>query len=177
MHNIRIIEALRLKKEIAMQVGTLERTAKTRIIAGNTFEDGIQTAEGDGFTLEQVMEKLELSLQYSAEINAKIASFNRTNNIDNTVREMHNNKLLKEVYETLLPRTKPSKTNNWTTVGDNRKQVIREYRPLYASKDIKEKINFYKRAMREAQSKIEILNQETIELSFSPNDVDNLALD
>lgn len=175
--NIKIIEALRLKNDISTQVRALEYTAKTRIVMGNTFEDGIQATEGEGFTLAQVVGKLETALQYSEEINGKIAEFNRSHNIDNLVRKMHNHKLMKEIYENLLPRTKPTLTNTWTAVGDTRKQVVREYRPLHTSKDIKTKINDYKQQIRETQSQIETLNQETITLSFSPQDVDNLALD
>ncbi len=174
---IKIIEAMRLKNEVSFQVRTLEFLAKSRILMGNTFEDGLQTYEGDGFLFANVMEKLEIALQYSEEINDKIAAFNRQHHVDNLIRKMHNHKLLKEVYEQLLPRTKPTKSNSWITVGDNRKQVVKEYIPLHTGKEIKDKINIYKQYIREAQTQVETLNQTQIELSFNAQDVDNLALD
>lgn len=70
--DIKIIEALRLKNEISAQVRALEYVAKTRIVMGNTFEDAIQATEGEGFGLVQVMDKLEMALQYSEEINLSL---------------------------------------------------------------------------------------------------------
>ena len=172
---IQIIEALRMKNEISNHVRDLEFNAKNNIVIGNIYEDGVKTTDGEGFPYKETMEKLELALKFSEEINGKIADFNRVNHIDDLIRQKQNLKMLKEVYESILPKTKPTASNSWVILGEVRKQVLTEYRPLLQSKEIKEKIKIYKNSIREIQTKVEKLNQKTIELTFEYQDVDNLS--
>jgi hypothetical protein len=90
---------------------------------------------------------------------------------------MNNYKLLKSVYESSLSKSKATKTTTWVIVGDTRKQVVREYRPLHNSTQIKDKINELKKSVRDIQSKVEKLNLETLELNFEHADIDVLSLD
>ena len=173
---IQITEALRLKNEISNNVRDLEFNAKNNIIVGNIYEDGVLSTDGEGLAYKDTIEKLELALKFSEEINGKLADFNRLNNVDDFIRQKQNLKMLKEVYENILPKTKPTTSNSWVILGDTRKQVLTEYRPLLQSKEVKEKIRIYKNSIREIQTKVEKLNQKTIELSFEYQDVDNLGL-
>lgn len=172
---IQVIEALRLKNEISNYVRDLEFHAKNSIVVGHTYEDDVIATNGGGFDYKDTLEKLEKALKFSEEINGKLADFNRVNYIDDLIRQKQNLKMLKEVYESILPKTKPTASNSWVILGEVRKQVLTEYRPLLQSKEIKEKIKIYKNSIREIQTKVEKLNQKTIELSFEYQDVDNLS--
>lgn len=174
---IHITEALRLKNEISALVRTLEYQAKSLIVMGKTYEDNILASEGEGLDFAMTIQKLESALSYSEELNNKLADFNRINHIDEMVRKMNNLKLLKSTYESLLPKSKPTKTTTWVAVGDTRKQVVREYRPLHQGSDLKEKISEYKQQIRELQSKVEKINLKFIELNFEHADVDALSVD
>jgi hypothetical protein len=174
---IHITEALRLKNEISALIRTLEYQAKSNIIMGKTYEDNILASEGEGLDFDLTIEKLEKALQFSEEINNKLADFNRINGIDALIRKMNNYKMLKSVYESSLSKSKATKTTTWVIVGDTRKQVVREYRPLHNSTQIKDKINELKKSVRDIQSKVEKLNLETLELNFEHADIDVLSLD
>lgn len=101
---IQVIEALRLKNEISNHVRDLEFNAKNNMVVGNIYEDGVKTTDGEGFPYKETMEKLELVLKFSEEINGKIADFNRVNHIDDLIRQKQNLKMLKEVYESIYPK-------------------------------------------------------------------------
>jgi hypothetical protein len=174
---IHITEALRLKNEISALVRTLEYQAKTNIVMGKTYEDNILASEGDGLDFVATIQKLERALDISEELNNKLADFNRANHIDAMVRKMNNLKLLKSIHESLLPKSKATKNTTWVAVGDTRKQVVREYRPLHNASEIKEKINSYKQQIRELQSKVEKINLKFIELTFEHADIDALSVD
>lgn len=174
---IHVTEALRLKNELSALVRTLEYEAKSNMLMGKTFEDNILVSEGEGLDFESTIGKLETALAYSEEINNKLADFNRINGIDAQIRKMNNYKMLKSVYESSLSKSKATKSTTWVIVGDARKQVVREYRPLHNATQIKDKINTYKKQIREIQSSVEKLNLESIELSFEHADIDALSID
>ena len=111
---------------------------------------------------------------YSFEINSKLSDYNRKTNIDDKVREMQNVKLLLTVYENALPRTKSSKTTRFETVGNERKQVVVEYKPTLTGTEVKENVSKLKTQFRNLQNEVEKLNSGEIELSFSFEDVENL---
>ncbi len=82
--------------------------------------------------------------------------------------------MLLKILNKLLPKTKPSKTFSWKTVGNERKKVVVEWRPLVQSKVIKEKITDVKKNIRETQSSIELMNQKLIELTFTYDDLEDV---
>lgn len=96
---IQIVEALRLKNEISTYVRDLEFHAKSSLVVGHVYEDGVKVTDGGEAAYNDTLEKLERALKFSEEVNAKIADFNRVNNVDNLIRQ--NLKMLQEVYESI----------------------------------------------------------------------------
>lgn len=174
---ININEGLRLKNEIKEIIDTLKKTIVARNVAfGDTYEDGVLSFENEQLTFVQAIEVLKLAFQYSEEINAKIAQFNREHGIDVKVRTLKNKDMLKTIYETHIEQFKPRTENRWETVGNERKKVVREYKPLISAKEAKEKIYEAKSETRQIQAEIERINQKEIEVSFDYTDIDKLHI-
>lgn len=172
---ITVSEALRLKNELSQTVKTLQYKTHSAPL-GITKEDSqVINDEGDSKKFAEAVDRLTKALKFSEEINSKIASFNKEHSIDNKVRSMQNDKLLLSVYENALPRTKATKTTKFETVLGNRKAVVVEYSPAITSTDVKSKISHFKTKYRTTQNEIEKLNQGSIELTFSHDDVESLA--
>ena len=173
---ITISEALRFKNEISNTVNKLNSETYRAPLGITKESDVVVSNEADSTKFIEGISRLEKALSFSEEINSKIASFNRENKIDDKVRSMHNNKLLMAVYENALPRTKATKTNKFENLGNGVRQTISvEYIPTVTSVDVKSKISHYKTKYRTIQNEIEILNQNSLELSFSYEDVEALS--
>ena len=174
---ITVSEGLRLKNEISKIVKNLEYKSKTEIVLGQTIEDGVVSTDNNDYHFENIYPKLEKALDYSEEINNKIANFNRENKIDAKIRKFHNLKLKKDVLEYLIPYSKPKITNKWTTVGNTRKKIVIEYKPSVNSKDLKKRVKEFKKEIRAIQVYVEASNNKKIELSFEYSDIDNLTIE
>jgi len=172
---ITVSEALRLKNEISNTVSKLNSETYRAPLGITKEAEVVVSNASDAVKFTEGVSRLEKALSYSEEINSKIALFNREHKIDDKVRSMHNNKLLMSVYENALPRTKATKTNKFENLGNGVRQTISvEYIPTITSVDVKSKISHYKTKYRTTQNEIEILNQGTLELSFSYEDVEAL---
>lgn len=173
---ITVSEALRLKNDVSKRIQALQSETH-RAPLGITKENGttINDAE-DAKRFQNAIERLEKGLTYSHELNGKIAEFNRSKGIDSKVREMQNNKMLLNIYENALGRTKAQKTNRFENLGNGKRETIEVvYEPTITATDVKSKISHYKTKYRTTQNEIEVLNQEKIEISFSFEDVEALA--
>ena len=173
--NITITEAMRLKNEIAKTVNTLNYEVRQAPLGITKEDDVVLTNETDGNKFNDAMTRLIKALSISEEINNSLSAFNRDNKIDMKVRAMQNQKMLYDIYEKSLPKTKAMKTSRMENLGNGvRKAVKVEYTPIMTSSVIKSKINEYKTSYRTLQSDVEKLNASIIELSFSYEDVENL---
>ena len=172
---ITVSEALRLKNELSNTIRTLQ-SETFRSPLGLTKEDDVVTSdESDATKFNNVVERLQKALSYSEEINSKIASFNKENQIDDKVRAMQNNKLMLQVFENALLKTKATKTTKFENLGNGtRKSIKVEYTPTITSTEVKSKISNFKGKYRTIQNEIEVLNQGIIELSFSYENVESL---
>jgi hypothetical protein len=171
---ITVSEGLRLKNELKNLVNKIHYETKASPLGVNV-ENGVVTSnEEESGKFKENLNRLEKSLGYSFEINSKLSDYNRKTNIDDKVREMQNVKLLLTVYENALPRTKSSKTTRFETVGNERKQVVVEYKPTLTGTEVKENVSKLKTQFRNLQNEVEKLNSGEIELSFSFEDVENL---
>lgn len=173
---ISVSEALRLKNDVSKRIQALQSETH-RAPLGITKENGtVVNDENDAKRFQSAVERLEKGLNYSEELNSKIAAFNREQGIDNKVRNMQNNRMLLSIYENALQRTKPSKTTRFENLGNGKREAIKvEYTPTVTATDVKSKISHYKTKFRTTQNEIEKLNQQTIEISFSFEDVEALA--
>ena len=173
---ITVSEALRLKNEISKTIQVIQ-SETYRAPLGLTKEDGeAVTDEADSNKFSNTIDRLQKALAFSEEINSVISNFNKSNKIDDKVRSMHNQKLLLSVFENALARTKPTKTTKFENLGNGvRKSIKVEYVPLMTSTDVKSKISTYKTTYRTLQNEVEILNQQTVDLSFSYEDTESLV--
>lgn len=170
---ITITEGLRLKNELSATIKNL--TYKTYSASfGVTLEDNeITSKDADLFT--DVENTLIKALEYSEELNNKLASFNKESGVDSVVRKMQNAKLLLNIYTSSLPKTKPSKQKKFENLGTVRKSVEIEFKPSITSSEIKEKISAQKVITRKLQTEIEQINQNTISVGFEYEDIENLT--
>lgn len=174
---ITVSEALRLKNEISKSVQSIHSETHRAPLGLLKEDDQVISDESDSKKFEESVARLEKALGFSEEINSKIASFNKLNQVDDKVRSMQNNKLLLSVFEHALTRTKATKTTKFENLGNGtRKSIKVEYVPAVTSTDVKSKISHFKTKYRTTQNEIEILNQNTIELSFSHEDLESLMI-
>jgi len=173
---ITVSEALRLKNELSKTIQTVQYETH-RAPLGITKEDNqALNDEADGKKFTETVTRLEKALAYSEELNSKIALFNKENKIDDKVRKMQNDKLMLGIFQNALNRTKATKTTKFENLGNGtRKAIVVEYTPTITATEVKGKINGYKTKYRTAQNEIEKLNQGTVELSFSFENVEELA--
>lgn len=169
---ITVSEGLRLKNEVKQLINTLTYEVRQQPIGLNYENDILTSNEEDKNKFSDSFSRLEKLLNISLEINSKLANYNRVTGIDDKVRKMQNIKLLGDVFKTILPKTKPSKTNTFHNVGNERKQVTIEYKPILTGKEVKEKEGELKKQYRELQNEIEKLNAGEIEVSFTYEDIE-----
>lgn len=169
---ITITEALRLKNDLSKIVNSLK--SKIRYSSfGDNFEDNQKTSKDDDkfFDVESLLIK---SLNYSEEINNSLSDYNKNKQVDKLVRKMQNAKLLLEIYENSLPKTKPTNQTTFINLGTSRQSVEHKFTPTVTSKEIKIRISETKDLVRNFQSKVEELNQGKLELSFNYDDIEEL---
>ena len=170
---ITITEGLRLKNELSSTIKNL--TYKTYSASfGVTLEDNEITSK-DVDLFNDVEETLINALNYSEELNNKLAKFNKESGVDSIVRKLQNAKLLLNIYTSSLPKTKPSKQKKFENLGTVRKSVEIEFKPTVSSTEIKEKISNQKVISRKLQTEIEQLNQNKISVNFEYQDIENLT--
>lgn len=170
---ITVSEALRLKNEIAQVVNHYNSTIRYATL-GYTTENNEKTFENDDKKYSVVLKNLIKTFEYSEEINNVIARFNSDNKVDSKVRALNNAKVLTEIYKNALPKTKPTKSTRFETVGNGRQKIEIAYVPEITSSEIKASIKTEKQKIRTLQSEIEVLNQKEVSLSFEFEDVENL---
>jgi len=172
---ITVTEALRLKNEISSSVKKLQYNLNHNTSMGKTTEDDEDVTQ-DQEKFAYVEESLIKALSISEEINHKIASFNREFNVDSTVRKLQNAKLLLQIYNSVLQKSKPSKSTRFENLGNGtRKSITVVYTPEVTSKEVKEKISHIKTAIRNFQTEIEKANTNILNLTFEYSDVENLV--
>jgi hypothetical protein len=169
---ITLTEALRIKNELSNTIKTLSYAIHQSSF-GVTTEDGQITSE-EGQTFKDAEESLINGLSYSEEINNKLSSFNKESSVDVIVRKMQNSKLLLDIYNRNLEKTKPKKIKRFENLGTVRQSIEVLYIPTVTSKEMKEKITQQKAFVRGYQSEIEKLNQNKITLNFEFSDIENL---
>lgn len=169
---ITITEALRLKGDLSKIVNSLK--SKIRYSSfGDNFEDGQKTSK-DEDKFNDVEKLLINSLNYSEELNNALSDYNKDKEVDKLVRKMQNEKLLLEIYESSLSKTKATNQTTFVNLGTTRQSVEHKFIPTITLKEIKSKISKSKSLVREFQTKVEELNQGKLILSFDYNDVEEL---
>jgi hypothetical protein len=171
---ITLTEALRIKNEISNTIKTLSYSIHQSLL-GVTTEDGQVTSQ-DIDTFIDVENSLINALAYSEEINNSISIFNKESHVDSTVRKMQNAKLLLDIYNRNLSRTKPKTQKKFENLGTVRQSIEVVYAPLLSSKEMKERISTQKNLVRNLQKEVEAANQQKINVSFSYKDIENLTL-
>ena len=169
-----LTEALRIKNEISNTVKTLSYSIHQSSL-GVTREDN-QITSPDIDTFIDVEASLIKALSYSEEINNAISTFNKESHVDVTVRKMQNAKLLLDIYNRNLSKTKPKTQNRFENLGTVRQSIEVVYTPFLTSKEMKERISTQKNLVRSYQKEVESANQNKINVSFSYKDIENLTL-
>lgn len=170
---ITVTEALRLKNEVSNVIKTLNYSIHQSSFGETTEDDEIISQDKDKF--QEVETALILGLSYSEELNNSLSKFNKENGVDSTVRRMQNAKLLLDVYSRNLSKTKPTKQKRFENLGNIRKSIEIIYTPFISSKEMKSKISEQKAICRELQTKVEQLNQKTLEVSFNYKEIESLT--
>ena len=169
---ITVREALRIKNEVSSAIKTLNYKIHSASF-GVIKEDGVVTSRDEDSFLD-IEKSLIKGLTYSEELNNSISIFNKKLNVDTLVRKMQNSKLLLEVYTRNLGKTKPTINKRFENLGTVRQSIEVVFSPYISSKDMKEKISKEKKIIREIQSEIEKLNQNTINVNFEYSDIESL---
>jgi predicted transcriptional regulator len=73
-----------------------------------------------------------------------------------------------------LGKTKSTINKRFENLGTVRQSIEVVFSPYISSKDMKEKISKEKKIIREIQSEIEKLNQNTINVNFEYSDIESL---
>lgn len=170
---ITITEALRIKNEISNTIKTLQYSINNSSF-GETTEDGEITSREDVDKFIKVEESLIKALNYSEELNNILSSFNKEFSVDVIVRKMQNAKLLLDVYNRNLPKTKANKVKKFENLGTVRQTILVEYTPFISSSEMKIRISEQKSLSRQFQSQVEKLNQNKINISFEYSDIESL---
>lgn len=170
---ITLTEALRIKNELSNTIKTLNYSIHQSSF-GKTIEDN-EVVSQDVETFESVERSLINALNYSEELNSKIAEINKTLGVDSIIRKMQNSKLLLEIYSRNLDKTKPKTQKRFENLGTVRKSVEITYTPAITSKDMKERISSQKSKIREFQSQVEKANQNKISINFEYSDLESLV--
>lgn len=170
---ITLTEALRIKNELSNTIKTLNYGIHQSSF-GKTYEDG-EIVSQDVETFENVENSLIKALEYSEELNGKIADFNRTVGVDVTVRKMQNAKLLLDIYSRNLDKTKPKTNKRFENLGTVRKSIELTYTPTVTAKAMKDRISAQKTKIRGFQAQIEKANQTKITIGFEYSDLESLV--
>jgi hypothetical protein len=169
---ITITEALRLKSDLSKIVNTLKNKIRYSSF-GDNFEDDQKTSKDEDKFVD-VETLLITSLSYSEELNNSLSDYNKDKQVDKLVRKMQNAKLLLEVYESSLSKTKATSQTTFVNLGTSRQSVVHKFVPTVTSKEIKTRISLTKDLVRQYQSKVEELNQGKLTLSFNYDNIEEL---
>lgn len=169
---ITLTEALRIKNELSSTIRTLTYNVHQSSF-GVTTEDGQITSQ-DKEPFSTVEAALIKGLAYSEELNNTIAAFNKETLVDATIRKMQNAKLLLDIYNSSLPKTKPTKQKRFENLQTVRQSIEVVYTPSISAKEMKDRIAQQKSIIRELQSKVEAINQKHIVVSFEYADLEAL---
>lgn len=169
-----LTEALRIKNEISNTIKTLSYSIHQASLGVTTEDDKVISPDIDTFI--DVEQSLIKALGYSEEINNAISIFNKDSKVDVIVRKMQNAKLLLDIYNRNLAKTKPNTRTKFENLGTVRQSIEVIYRPYLSSKEMKERISTQKNLVRNFQKEVESANQNKINVSFSYKDIENLTL-
>lgn len=170
---ITLTEALRIKNELSNTIKQLNYGVHSSSF-GKTVEDN-EVVSQDVETFENVEASLIKALNYSEELNSKIAEFNRVSSVDSIVRKMQNSKLLLDIYSRNLDKTKPKTNKRFENLGTIRKSIEIVYTPTITAKAMKDRISSQKSKIRDFQSQIEKANQTKILIGFEYADLESLV--
>lgn len=161
-------EALKLKNEIASKVNKLSDTYD--ICYGVRYKDG-EAEQTDNVKFLDRFETLSKVLDYSNEINTRLAEFN-AKGISELVRARQNNNLLISTLEIALGNSSATAS---TTKNPDGSTTVHQFIPDNTKADLKEQIKKLKRVNRDIDSEIFKLNANEIELSFDYEELDLLS--
>jgi len=170
---ITLTEALRIKNELSNTIKQLNYGVHQSSF-GKTVEDN-EVVSQDVETFENVEASLIKALNFSEELNSKIAEFNRASSVDSIVRKMQNSKLLLDIYSRNLDKTKPKTNKRFENLGTVRKSIEIVYTPTITAKAMKDRISSQKSKIRDFQSQIEKANQTKISIGFEYADLESLV--
>lgn len=172
---IAVIEAMRLRNEISEEVGKLSYT-RGGVSYGTSTEDDVRVDDKSMPTILEHMERSKQLLTMSLEVNNVLDEFNKENIIGQMVRQMKNNELLLSMYNSALNSAVSRKVSRREKFENKHVTVITKFEP-YLNKSSISKIQKSLRAEnREFQSKIDKFNTQTISLSFSHADFEELTV-
>ena len=181
---VTVVEALRLKKEIAAHIREIEterpryrmRTSDnddSKVCYGTRWEDGEEMIDEGKTPVNKKVENLIAILKVSAQINKSISDFNHVNGIGDLVRERQNAKMVLEYYQNIiLPKSVP--TTKSVRDKESGKVTKVKFEPFLKKSEVRERIKILKSDIRDLQSEIETFNVKKIELPFSYDEVYNL---
>ncbi len=169
---ITLTEALRIKNELSNSIKQLNYSIHQSSF-GKTVEDG-EIISQDVESFENVEASLIRALGYSEELNGKISEFNRISAVDVIVRKMQNAKLLLDIYNRNLDKTKPKTNKRFENLGTVRKSIEIVYSPTITAKSMKDRITTQKAIIRDYQTQIEKANQTKISIAFEYSDLESL---
>ncbi len=149
---ITLTEALRIKNELSNSIKQLNYSIHQSSF-GKTVEDG-EIISQDVESFENVEASLIRALGYSEELNGKISEFNRISAVDVIVRKMQNAKLLLDIYNRNLDKTKPKTNKRFENLGTVRKSIEIVYSPTITAKSMKDRITTQKAIIRDYQTLI-----------------------
>ena len=170
-----VIEAMRLRNEISEEVGKLSYT-RGGVSYGTSIEDDVRVDDKSMPTILEHMQRAKQLLIMSLEVNNVLDEFNKTNCIGQMVRQIKNNELLLSMYNSSLNNAVSREVSRREKLDNKHVTVITKFEP-YLNKSVIRKTQKELRAEnRDIQSKIDKFNAQTINLSFSHEDFEELTV-
>lgn len=172
---ITVIEGMRLKNEIAQEVGKLTYTRRG-VSYGSTTEDDVRVDDSNQPTIVEHMERATKLLAMSFEINNVLDTFNKENGIARIVRQIKNNELLLTMYDVALDNSVERATNRREKLENKFVTIKGKFTPFLTKTEIRKTQKNLKSDNRKLQSNLDTLNAQSIELEFSHENFEELSV-
>lgn len=180
---ITVHEALRLKNEIASLVNGVQAIARhaafigksARLIYGELVEDGLKVENQNGIRFEEYKDRYFALLNYSNEIHTEIARFNAANDIGFLVRQRSNLLDVEVLLNQAATESKAYERERSSYVeGVGRVEIKTTFAPFVPDSHYVAEARAVRDGIRDIDNEIARLNGDSISLTFSFSDVDDI---
>jgi hypothetical protein len=169
-----IVDAMRLRNQLKNLI-SMRGAGYRNTVYGITEIDGVTMDIGQqSIPFPESAQKREKLFLIMEELNAKLTEHNQSKGIYKIVDTLQNKKDLLSMYNNAIPFCKPTKSQSFIIVGNERKQVVSIFTPFQSAGDIKKIIKVLRQDIRKLQSELDKLDRDETEVSFTEDEIDEL---